>query len=417
MFPVLRHDGFSMQRLIKYFVFILLTSTSPVTSLFAGTPPEPDARLVRTVIFSRHGVRSPTQNDATLKQWANRAWPRWPVKPGNLTERGKALVSAQWTALKPLLTQQGLLPAAGCPAADRYQLVADEDERTRETAIAIFEGLAPGCRIQPQYGTRYDLLFHPDAARYRTMDRRQAVEEVQSRLDALEKDPAMMLALNRLQAITACCKAKLCRHQVDLRQCTLPELPTRLSIDSTRPKLDISGKWPMASSLAEIMLLEYAEWPGKKAGWGTVDETVLRQIVPLHDRVFDATHRPPILARAGGTHLLKHIRDVLLSDSSPALNVLVGHDTNIAYLGGLFGIDWSVPGQGTNPIPPGSFLSFELWEKPDGTREVRIHFNAPTFETLHTQPAPVVSPVQVPVSDPVYDVESFSARVTAATGL
>ncbi|EEO27447.1 histidine-type phosphatase [Oxalobacter paraformigenes] len=406
-----------MKRFARYCVLILLTSIIPAAFVHADTPFEPESRLIRTVIFSRHGVRSPTQTPATLKQWANKPWPVWPVKPGELTQRGKALVKAQWTALKPGLVRQGLIPANGCPAPEQYSLIADEDQRTRETAIAIFDGLAPGCEIRPQYGTRYDSLFHPDLASYRAMNHQEALEEVQMRLDNLDKDPAIIAALNRLQDITGCCGKRPGLREAGKNRATLQELPTRMKIDPEKPKLDISGKWPIASSLAEIMLLEYGQWPDRNAGWGEVDETVLRQIVPLHDRVFDATHRAPLLAKAGGQYLVKNIHDTLLSEQSQPLSILVGHDTDIAYVGGLLGINWTVEGQGTNPIPPGSFMSFELWQKTDGNREIRIHFHAPSFTSLHAKPAPVVIPTKVPVDQSVYRPEAFSRLVETVTGL
>ncbi len=406
-----------MKRLIRYCVFILLTSIIPSAFVHADTPFEPDASLIRTVIFSRHGVRSPTQTAATLKQWASKPWPVWPVKPGELTQRGKALVKAQWTALKPGLVKQGLIPANGCPAPEQYSLIADEDQRTRETAIAIFEGLAPGCEIHPRYGTRYDSLFHPDLASYRAMNHQEALEEVQARIDNLDKDPSIIAALNRLQEITGCCGKRLGRREAGKNHVTLQELPMRMTIDPEKPKLDITGKWPIASSLAEIMLLEYGQWPDRNAGWGEVDETVLQQIVPLHDRVFDATHRAPLLAKAGGKYLVKNIHDTLLSEQSPRLSILVGHDTDIAYVGGLLDINWTVKGQGINPIPPGSFMSFELWQKTNGDREIRIHFHAPSFVSLHSRPAPVVIPIKVPVDKSVYSPEAFSRLVETATGL
>lgn len=149
----------------------------------------------------------------------------------------------------------------------------------------------------------------------------------------------------------------------------------------------------------------------RNAGWGQVDENVLRQIVPLHDKVFDAVNRTPALAKAGGRELLKEIENALLSDTSPKLNFLVGHDTNIANIGGLLNMDWNVFEQGNNPTPPGGFLSFELWQKADGTREVRVNYNAPTFASLHTQPAPVAKPLQVPASPGIFTPEAFSQKV------
>ena len=51
-----------------------------------GNVPE-NGRLLRLVVLSRHGVRSPTQSQEELARWASRPWPRWPVGKGELTAR------------------------------------------------------------------------------------------------------------------------------------------------------------------------------------------------------------------------------------------------------------------------------------------------------------------------------------------
>ena len=84
------------------------------------------ANLVKTVILSRHGIRSPKESDAVLRQWSTRAWPTWPGNQGDLTERGKELVKAQWAAMRPFLVENGLIPASGLHQARDYALIADD---------------------------------------------------------------------------------------------------------------------------------------------------------------------------------------------------------------------------------------------------------------------------------------------------
>lgn len=373
------------------------------------------ANLVKSVILSRHGIRSPKESDAALRQWSTRAWPTWPGNQGDLTERGKELIRAQWAGMKPFLASNGLIPAGGLPKSGEYALIADEDQRTRMSAIAMFEGLFPGCHIRPQYGSRYDLLFHPDSSMYRTMDRQKALAEVQALLDPLDIDPAIGNALTILQDITKCCRSSLCGALGGTTSCTLQGLPNRMSIDPRKPKLDIAGKWHIASTLAEIMLLEFAQWPEKSAGWGEVDETVLRQIIPVHNAVFNATHRAHLLAKAGGTHMLEYIHETLLSDKSPSLTILVGHDTNIAYVSGLLDIHWTDPELGIDPVIPGSFMTFELWQTAETGREIRAGFHAPSLAFLRTSPASLTRPVSIPVDKAVYEPDTFEGLIKNVT--
>ena len=39
-----------------------------------------DAKLLKMVVLSRHGVRSPTQSSETLESWSRKDWPEWPAR-------------------------------------------------------------------------------------------------------------------------------------------------------------------------------------------------------------------------------------------------------------------------------------------------------------------------------------------------
>lgn len=236
-----------MKRLSQLIVPIVLTSLLSAPFGYASSFHREEDRLIRTVIFSRHGIRSPTQSTAILKSWADRPWPVWPVSPGKLTRRGEALIKAQWTALKPILEKHGMLPKNTCPVPQQYSLIADKDQRTRKTAIAIFEGLTPGCQIVPQFGKRYDNLFHPDVVFWRKTNHQEMVDQVQFRLAFLEKSPDILSVLKQLQEITGCCDPLFFLHEKGTKHINLMELPTCISVNSHKLKLDISGKWPIAS--------------------------------------------------------------------------------------------------------------------------------------------------------------------------
>jgi 4-phytase/acid phosphatase len=115
------------------------------------------------VIISRHGVRSPTGKLDQLNQYSRQPWPVWTVPPGYLTEHGARLMTLFGAYDRELLVAQGLLAPSGCADAERIRIVADSDQRTRETGNALAAGLEPGCTIQvsalPE-GTA-DPLFHP----------------------------------------------------------------------------------------------------------------------------------------------------------------------------------------------------------------------------------------------------------------
>ena len=113
--------------------------------------------------------------------------------------------------------------------------------------------------------------------------------------------------------------------------------------------------------------------------------------------------------------MLEYIRETLLSEKSPPLTILVGHDTNIAYVSGLLDIHWTDPELGCDPIIPGSFITFELWQKTESVREIRIGFHVPSLEFLRTSPASLTRAVSIPVDKAVYEPDTFQKVVENVT--
>lgn len=346
--------------------------------------------LLKVVVLSRHGVRSPTERREELSQWSQYAWPAWSVKRGELTPRGAELITALWEQERKVLTKSGLLPAKGCPEKDSVFVYADRDQRTRATAIALLKGLAPGCGFIPAVVDKAgpDPLFHPvDGGQCRideTATARQLRLAMRGSPDAVIRDEENALA--RVGGIAGPLPDELCEKAGLPHGCTAVDIPTRLAIDAKGARLE--GGLSTASRLAEIFFLEYAQWPDQNAGWGKVDAETLQEIMPVHARVFDILHKTPALA-VGGSALLSAMTQALTSTHAEAgmdqarLVVFVGHDTNIANVAGLLGLDWKLDNYAPGQIPPGSALVFTLWRKADGSRVVRAHFRGQSVRTLH----------------------------------
>jgi 4-phytase/acid phosphatase len=75
--------------------------------------------LKYVVIVSRHGVRSPTWDNARLNAYSKEPWPEWEVPPGNLTPHGRKLMGIMGAYYHGWLTGAGLLNSQGCEAAGR----------------------------------------------------------------------------------------------------------------------------------------------------------------------------------------------------------------------------------------------------------------------------------------------------------
>ena len=110
------------------------------TAGLVAAPPQP--RYV--VIVTRHGVRSPTGDNARLNPYSAEPWPQWSVAPGILTPHGRALMQLMGTYYREWLTSEHLLSPEGCGDAGRIYIHADTDQRTLETGRALAETLLPG---------------------------------------------------------------------------------------------------------------------------------------------------------------------------------------------------------------------------------------------------------------------------------
>lgn len=347
-----------------------------------------EAKLVKMVVLSRHGVRSPTQHRGELDAWSRRGWPEWPVKRGELTPRGAELVTSMWRQEAAFLKRTGLLPEKGCPEPGVIAVRADKEQRTEATAEAVLEGLAPGCGFKPvvNRSASIDPLFHPVEAGYCALEPSRIEKELSPK-DIAALEQTLAAPVSELAALLGPASPEFCREHRLPENCTIADVPSRLTFGKDNQTVHLGGKLGMASSTAEIMLLEYAQWD-RPAGWGTVDRGELEALLPVHSRVFDAVNRAPSVAASRGSELLLDMANALVGKyADPAVNkakvvVFVGHDTNIANVAKLLSLNWHLSGYAPDEIPPASALALTLWER-NGQYQVHAHLLAQSLETLH----------------------------------
>src|SRR5271154_3451353 len=124
----------------------LCLSAPPVLLFFCMMPPAqqaraqaapPDAHLELVIVLSRHGVRSPLTAQADLDKFSATPWPTWEVAPGILTAHGYQLMKDFGAWDRTRFAGEGLLAPSGCADAAHVTILADTDERTRETGKAL----------------------------------------------------------------------------------------------------------------------------------------------------------------------------------------------------------------------------------------------------------------------------------------
>jgi 4-phytase/acid phosphatase len=390
------------------------------------------------VIVSRHGVRSPTGKTDALNQYSAKPWPQWSVPPGYLTEHGAKLMTLFGAYDRELFANEGLFAARGCGEAAKVSVIADSDQRTRETGKALAAGMFPGCNVDVKAlpeGTP-DPLFHSLEAGVGHAEEAIATAAIAGRIGS---NPAGLMEayrpqLEELEGVLVGCKlGPACAPA----HSSLFDIPSSISPGKGDHLVDLRSPLGTAATMAENLLLEYTDgMDASQVGWGRVDVNNLRELMQLHTANAELERRTSYIARAGSSNLLRHILDSMdqaiggkavsgaLGKPNDRLLILVGHDTNLSNISGALGLTWLIDGR-PDDTPPGGALVFEVWQdRQTGEYSVRTSYMAQTLDQmrnatpLNLQSPPERVPVFVPgCSQADYSCEwkAFQQAIQAGT--
>lgn len=306
-------------------------------------------RVELEIVLMRHGIRSPTKPGSTYVDYANAAWPEWPVAPGMLTAHGHDGMRAIGARLRGEFMTDGLLSSA-CPDDASFVVIGDSTPRNRESSVALREGLTPGCGTGylAMDGSTNNPLFH-----YRKED------DDDTAPPTVGTPPA---ALAELQSLLLGCKADTCAD-VARRDGKKPLLA---STDALPAAMKLAG------TLSENLMLAYVEgMPMDKVAFGRGDADLPGRLITLHNDQFAATKKAKPAASLAGSNLVAHIVATLdaargaatkvapLSAVRRGVIVLVGHDTNLANVAGVLGLEWHDAAR-PDDYPPGGALIFSV---------------------------------------------------------
>lgn len=390
----------------------------------SGTSETREADLQFVVMLSRHGVRSPIGAPDRFAKYAAAPWPAWDVPPSYLTTHGYQLMKLFGAWDRTRFSSEGLLAASGCGDAAHVTIVADSDQRTRETGKALAGGMFPGCAIEVRAlpeGTK-DPLFSPFEFGVARPDGALTTAATLGRMGGSYNNlaDAYKAQLGELDNILAGCG----HAPGNTKRTSLFAVP------------DAHERVSSAATIAENLLLEYTNgMSNADTGWGCLDGTTLRTIMQVNGANWDFNMRTPAVARARASLLLDRILKTMEQGATdkavPAaigkpgdrLVILVGHDTNIATVAGALGIDWIEDGR-VDDTPPGGALLFELWRPRNGGKPfVRLEYTAQTLEQMrNAEPLtaanpPAIAPIFVPAcgrADSSCAWDGFSAAMHAA---
>jgi 4-phytase/acid phosphatase len=292
------------------------------------------------------------------------------------------------------LSGQGLFAPSGCSDATHVTIVADSDQRTRETGKALAEGMFPGCSIEVHAkgeGTSDPLFRMP--GNLRPGDPATAAEAIAGRIggDPKHLTEAYRPQLAELDRVLAGCGNVSSSAK---KRTSIFDVPATLG-DGSEYSSGYRGPVSVASTLVQNLLLEYTTgMSAANTGWGCVDGATLRELMQLDTAFWEFSFRTPTIARVDASNLLDHIQRSMeqnvtgkpvagaLGKPDDRMLILVGHDSNIATVSGALAIGWIIDGR-VNDTPPGGALLFELWRPRDGGQPfVRLEYTAQTLEQM-----------------------------------
>jgi 4-phytase / acid phosphatase len=344
----------------------------------AGGGGRPELKYV--AIVSRHGVRSPTWENARLNAYSAEPWPEWNVPPGYLTPHGREAMAQMGSYDREWLVAERLLRPTGCQDARRTFIWADKDQRTFETARALSEALLPGCgaKIHQRLEGATDPIF----SGFGSPDAERALEAIRERIGP---DPKKLVAEHRAALET-------------LQSILGREMPGPETVGASAKgrSLEITGPLTIGSTFSECLLLEYANgFEGPSLGWGRLTRKNLDRVMEIHALYADLARRTSYIARARGSDLLFHLLNSLdqavtgkaargaLGNPGDRLLVLAGHDTNLSNLSGMLGLSWKLAGYQPDDTPPGGALIYSLWRDPaTGQYSMKLRYTAQSLEQM-----------------------------------
>ena len=344
-------------------------------------------RVVRAVLLVRHGVRAPSQDSAKLAAFSARNWPAWPVAAGELTPHGFKGMVLLGQYLGSQYRSDGLLAAGGCQATGQILVWSDNlDQRTRLSGQALLDGMLPGCAAHARYAeplTVPDPMFHPVQTRVCSLDEASVNQSVHGALARLsgrginpDESSATLVRLGHL----------LHPEWSDARLRRWAASGLQVSTGHDGYQLKLLPPYGEAATVSEIFSLEYGQGlPADQVAWGEAGSAdALAGWMILHNLKLAAVEQADYVAKRNGSMLAQRILTELQAPAAPdahKLVILVGHDTNVANLAGMLGLQWH-DSQQPDDIGPGTALVFEKLINRQGESMLRMRVIRQTADQL-----------------------------------
>ena len=393
---------------------LLLTLAIAIPVLAQTIKTDDDTTLKQIIIFGRHSIRSSTVDPSTQAQFAADPYPPFTGVPvGYLTPNGQQAARLLGSYFNSYLLYEGLLTGNTATDMPRLYFRANSIQRSNVTAAFFGAGLIPGATVPVhsyELGTP-DPVFDSIAANVATADPTRALAEVQG-------------IFGSGAAITSAYSGELSLirsvlyppgTQPAFPPGTLPPTPPAspsppASYDPTSIAITLTAYTPIVETGGSVNLgglgfttdatdpfvMQYADGFALQDGaWGRLSLDALSQQTRLTALQINIEMRPPYISRVqssnAASHILRSMNQAVsggnlrgaFGDHKSRVLVIISSDYPVAGLGGLLGLQWTLPGYQPDFCSPGGALVFELRQSKT-TKEylVRVFYTSQTFDQL-----------------------------------
>ncbi|RKS85162.1 glucose-1-phosphatase [Orbus hercynius] len=335
------------------------------------------------IVFSRHGIRTPLPNTVDFLQTVTpKSWPTWDCAAGYLTTRGGTLESYFGDYFARRLAQQGTL----LDAEDIF-VYANSLQRTLATAQYFTLGAWAGqdIAIEHKYSIeRMDEVFNPVVYQADTAFKQTVIDDLKRYTRSAqfieELDQQLAPAYQLLSDILDYRQSAIYQQY----QCEFAQLPTLFDLKQYQEPI-LLGPLALGTAIADAFTLQhYSGFAKHDIAWGMIHcDEQWRLITNIKNQYINLLYKSPMLAKHIAKPLVGLINQ-LFKTRQHKLNILVGHDSNIATLLAALGFDdYRLPQQFELTPIGGKVIFYRLYD----AKTDQYYFNAeylyPSVEQLH----------------------------------
>ncbi|OCG01441.1 histidine-type phosphatase [Gilliamella sp. wkB112] len=339
-------------------------------------------QLEKVVILSRHGIRTPLLNTLQfLSKVTPFSWPQWDHPFGYLTTRGGTLESYFGHYLSLWLEKHNIKLSANNSELFVY---ANSLQRTVATAQFFITGAYAGQDIVIQHKypiEKMDPIFDPSL-------RKDSPEFKQNVLDDIDEADKIESIFKNLAPSFELLSDILDYKSSDLYakyRCKLADIPNELYFKKGEEPA-LLGSLAIGISAADAFLLQYyADFPKEQIAWGKIDNlSQWQQIINIRNQYINLLCQTKTLAKHAAAQLIDMISNLMQHNGSK-VNLLVGHDSNIAsLLSALHFKHYQLPEQFESTPIGGKVVLQRFRHQTSGKFFFKAEYVYQSFEQLHS---------------------------------